>query len=248
MSNEEEEDPINPNENEKEENENENENNENQENENEEKENTNEEVLETISIPYDKLTNLEKDNFEIIEGKLSTITHYQPIIFNPETYKMEEKLKIKNEKGEIEYKQIPLENYIRWKYNQNKKIISNTKLIECSDGTHQLVIGNKFFDVTFSNMDNVRFGLNVDDNINVINQIVSKRMLISKNESDSLKMKYEQIGKSKVKLNYFFFEEKKDEEKKGNRYRRRNNIIKDKLLDKKRNRKDKEKKEKKEKK
>ena len=162
---------------------------------------------------------------------------------------MEEKLKIKNEKGEIEYKQIPLENYIRWKYNQNKKIISNTKLIECSDGTHQLVIGNKFFDVTFSNMDNVRFGLNVDDNINVINQIVSKRMLISKNESDSPKMKHEQIGKSKVKLNYFFFEEKKDEEKKGTRYRRRNNIIKETLLlEKKRNRKDKEKKEKKEKK
>ena len=244
MSNEEEEDPLNQNENEKEE-------NENEENEKEEKEdlNLNEEVLETIAIPYDKLTNLDKDQFEIIEGKLSTITHFQPIIYNPETYKTEEKLKIKNEKGEIEYKQIPLENYIRWKYNQNKKIISNTKLIECSDGTHQLVIGNKFFDVTFSNMDNVRFGLNVDDNLNVINQIVSKRMLISKNESDSPKMKHEQIGKSKVKLNYFFFEEKKDEEKKGTRYRRRNNIIKETLLlEKKRNRKDKEKKEKKEKK
>ena len=243
MSNEEEENPINENKNE--ENVEENENEENEENK-KENSNINEEVLETISIPYDKLINLEKDNFEIIEGKLSTITHYQPIIFNPETYKMEEKLKIKNEKGEIEYKQIPLENYIRWKYNQNKKIISNTKLIECSDGTHQLVIGNKFFDVTFSNMDNVRFGLNVDDNINVINQIVSKRMLISKNESDSPKMKHEQIGKSKVKLNYFFFEEKKDEEKKGTRYRRRNNIIKETLLlEKKRNRKDKEKKEKK---
>ena len=232
MSNEEEENPINENKNE--ENVEENENEENEENK-KENSNINEEVLETISIPYDKLINLEKDNFE-------TITHYQPIIFNPETYKMEEKLKIKNEKGEIEYKQIPLENYIRWKYNQNKKIISNTKLIECSDGTHQLVIGNKFFDVTFSNMDNVRFGLNVDDNINVINQI-------SKNESDSPKMKHEQIGKSKVKLNYFFFEEKKDEEKKGTRYRRRNNIIKETLLlEKKRNRKDKEKKEKKEKK
>ena len=246
MSNEEEENPINENKNE--ENVEENENEENEENK-KENSNINEEVLETISIPYDKLINLEKDNFEIIEGKLSTITHYQPIIFNPETYKMEEKLKIKNEKGEIEYKQIPLENYIRWKYNQNKKIISNTKLIECSDGTHQLVIGNKFFDVTFSNMDNVRFGLNVDDNLNVINQIVSKRMLISKNESDSPKMKHEQIGKSKVKLNYFFFEEKKDEEKKGTRYRRRNNIIKESsLLEKKKNKKDKEKKEKKEKK
>ena len=246
MSNEEEENPINENKNE--ENVEENENEENEENK-KENSNINEEVLETISIPYDKLINLEKDNFEIIEGKLSTITHYQPIIFNPETYKMEEKLKIKNEKGEIEYKQIPLENYIRWKYNQNKKIISNTKLIECSDGTHQLVIGNKFFDVTFTNMNNVRFGLKVDDNLSVINQIVSKRMLISKNESDSPKMKHEQIGKSKVKLNYFFFEEKKDEEKKGTRYRRRNNIIKETLLlEKKRNRKDKEKKEKKEKK
>ena len=246
MSNEEEENPINENKNE--ENVEENENEENEENK-KENSNINEEVLETISIPYDKLINLEKDNFEIIEGKLSTITHYQPIIFNPETYKMEEKLKIKNEKGEIEYKQIPLENYIRWKYNQNKKIISNTKLIECSDGTHQLVIGNKFFDVTFSNMDNVRFGLNVDDNLNVINQIVSKRMLISKNESDSPKMKHEQIGKSKVKVSYSYFEEKKDEEKKGTRYRRRNNIIKETLLlEKKRNRKNKEKKEKKEKK
>ena len=242
MSNEEEENPINENKNE--ENVEENENEENEENK-KENSNINEEVLETISIPYDKLINLEKDNFEIIEGKLSTITHFQPIIYNPETYKTEEKLKIKNEKGEIEYKQIPLENYIRWKYNQNKNIISNAKLIECSDGTHQLVIGNKFFDVTFTNMNNVRFGLKVDDNLSVINQIVSKRMLISKNESDSLKMKYEQIGKSKVKVSYSYFEEKKDEEKKGNRYRRRNNIIKDKLLDKKRNRNEKEKKEKK---
>ena len=65
MSNEEEEDPLNQNENEKEE-------NENEENEKEEKEdlNLNEEVLETIAIPYDKLTNLDKDQFEIIEGKL----------------------------------------------------------------------------------------------------------------------------------------------------------------------------------
>ena len=235
MSNEEEENPINENKNE--ENVEENENEENEENK-KENSNINEEVLETISIPYDKLINLEKDNFEIIEGKLSTITHYQPIIFNPETYKMEEKLKIKNEKGEIEYKQIQLENYIRWKYNQNKNIISNAKLIECSDGTHQLVIGNKFFDVTFTNMNNVRFGLKVDDNLSVINQIVSKRMLISKNESDSPKMKHEQIGKSKVKLNYFFFEEKK-----GYRHSRKRNVNKDNMLDKKRKRNEKQKKE-----
>ena len=240
MSNEEEENPINENKNE--ENVEENENEENEENK-KENSNINEEVLETISIPYDKLINLEKDNFEIIEGKLSTITHYQPIIFNPETYKMEEKLKIKNEKGEIEYKQIQLENYIRWKYNQNKNIISNAKLIECSDGTHQLVIGNKFFDVTFTNMNNVRFGLKVDDNLSVINQIVSKRMLISKNESDSLKMKYEQIGKSKVKVSYSYFEEKKNEEKKGYRYSRRRNVNKDNMLDKKRKRNEKQKKD-----
>ncbi len=217
----------------------------NQINEKEEEEENKIENEEIIPISYDKLTNLNSEDYEVIEGKLSTITHFQPLIYNPETYKLEEKLKIKNEKGETEYKQIPLENYIRWKYNQNKNIISNAKLIECSDGTHQLVIGNKFFDVTFTNMNNVRFGLKVDDNLSVINQIVSKRMLISKNESDSLKMKYEQIGKSKVKVSYSYFEEKKDEEKKGNRYRRRNNIIKDKLLDKKRNRNEKEKKEKK---
>ena len=94
-------------------------------------------------------------------------------------------------------------------------------------------------------MNNVRFGLKINDNLSVINQNVSKRMLISKNESDSLKMKYEQIGKSKVKVSYSYFEEKKEDDRKGNKYRRRNPIFKEKMLDKKRNRNEKDKKDKK---
>ena len=100
----------------------------NQINEKEEEEENKIENEEIIPITYDKLTNLNSEDYEIIEGKLSTITHFQPLIYNPETYKLEEKIKIKNEKGETEYKQIPLENYIRWKYNQNKNTFLNYRI------------------------------------------------------------------------------------------------------------------------
>ena len=213
----------------------------NQINEKEEEEENKIENEEIIPITYDKLTNLNSEDYEIIEGKLSTITHFQPLIYNPETYKLEEKLKIKNEKGETEYKQIPLENYIRWKYNQNNNLISNAKLIEWSDGTFQLVIGDKFFDVSFTKMNNVRYGIKINDNISLINQSVTKRMLISKNENDTLKMNYDNVGKSKVKVSYSYFEEKKNEEKKGYRYSRRRNVNKDNMLDKKRKRNEKQK-------
>ena len=215
----------------------------NQINEKEEEEENKIENEEIIPITYDKLTNLNSEDYEIIEGKLSTITHFQPLIYNPETYKLEEKLKIKNEKGETEYKQIPLENYIRWKYNQNNNLISNAKLIEWSDGTFQLVIGDKFFDVSFTKMNNVRYGIKINDNISLINQSVTKRMLISKNENDTLKMNYDNVGKSKVKVSYSYFKEKKNEEKKGYRYSRRRNVNKDNMLDKKRKRNEKQKKE-----
>ena len=85
-------------------------------------------------------------------------------------------------------------------------------------------------------MNNVRYGIKINDNISLINQSVTKRMLISKNENDTLKMNYDNVGKSKVKVSYSYFEEKKNEEKKGYRYSRKRNVNKDNMLDKKRKR------------
>jgi len=132
----------------------ENNNNNNSENNNNENENNNNEEEEEyknydiLPFDYSKLENFANKNVEIIEGKLSNITHLQEKEFNINTYINEPKLKIKNEKDEEEIKLIPLQNYIRWKYDkEKKKPISNTKLIEWSDGSYQLVVGDKFFDI-----------------------------------------------------------------------------------------------------
>ena len=124
---------INNNDNEEENNnekDNNNEEDNNLEDNNEEKEEENKEKsnFETLKVDYNKLISLP-DNIEIFEGKFSLLTHFQEKCFDPNTYVKENKIKIKNEKDEIEYKYIPLENYIRWKYNNNKKIISNAKMV-----------------------------------------------------------------------------------------------------------------------
>lgn len=195
---------------------------------NEEKEPEEDEI---IQIDHDRLKiDLDEDT-EIYEAKLNVITTLQQKIFNPETYQPEESIKTTNEQGNTQYKAIPLENYIRWKYvedeNNDKTMVSNAKLIELSDGSHQLVIGNKFIDVNFSNMENVRYAIDVGNNINIIGKKVSKRMLLSTDIFQGLK-RQQSDHTSKIQLSYSFYDKtifKKEEY--GSKYSRRRNINKE---------------------
>ena len=50
--------------------------------------------------------------------------------------------------------------YLNEKSNStNNKMISNTKIVEWSDGTMQLLIGNEYFDINLSNIDNSRYAI-----------------------------------------------------------------------------------------
>src|SRR5689334_15534620 len=107
-----------------------------------------------------------------------------------------------NEKGQEEYKNIPLQSYIRWKYTDNtntveikekelnkllgikskRQIISNAKLVEWSDGTIQLVIGDQYYDVKLSDLKNIHFGLITSNDQIIVNKPISKRMIVTHSE------------------------------------------------------------------
>ena len=76
--------------------------------------------------------------------------------------------------------------------NGKKIIKSNAKIIELSDGSYQLVIGDQFIDIVFSNMDNVRYAIDAGNNINIVGKNITKRMLLSKDQFQGInKMKDE---------------------------------------------------------
>jgi len=198
-----------------------------EEDDNNEEDNNEESNFDTLKVDYNKLIDLPKD-IEIFEGKFSLLTHFQEKCFDPNTYVKENKIKIKNEKDEIEYKYIPLENYIRWKYNKNKKIISNAKLVEWNDGTFSVIIGEKYFDVDFSDMNSVRFGIKIDEETAIINQNINKRMLLQIDENQENETVYDEGDKSKVKVSYSYYNKNvfnKNDFEKG--YKKKNKFTKE---------------------
>ena len=192
---------------------------------------------EQIEMKYNLMNNFK--NYEVFETKLSLLTRVQNKAYDKDTYKPEEKIIVKNEKDQEELKEIPLQNYIRWRNIPNNKneiesekinkeidqykkfgyrridksnsIQSNCKLVEWSDGTYHLIVGEDFYDVNISNINNLRLGIyDSEKEITLINQPVEKRMLIKLNEYNSLK-KSENLAESiendrKVKLAYSYFD------------------------------------------
>ena len=45
---------------------------------------------------------------------------------------------------------------IRWKYNQKDQIVSNAKLIEWSDGTYNVQIGNELYDLVLGDINEMK--------------------------------------------------------------------------------------------
>ena len=80
-------------------------------------------TMDSIDIEYDKLKAVPP-KVEVLEGKLSILTYFQKVAYNPETYKPEDKFRTKNANDEVEIKSIPLSTFIRWKLNSEKKPVS----------------------------------------------------------------------------------------------------------------------------
>ena len=165
---------------------------------------------EDINIDYDKIEALylNKDQYsfpkdiEVFEGKLGLISYLQENIYNKSQYKIEPKPSIINENGENENKPIPLERFIRFKLD-DKKLKSNAKLVEWSDGTMSLFIGKKYFDISTQQLYNSRIGVKIDDELSLVGLNIPKRMTASLTEEDAIKVKkYTEDVTSKVKISY----------------------------------------------
>ena len=181
---------------------------------------------EDINIDYDKIEALylNKDQYsfpkdiEVFEGKLGLISYLQENIFNKSQYKIEPKPSIINENGENENKPIPLERFIRFKLD-DKKLKSNAKLVEWSDGTMSLFIGKKYFDISTQQLYNSRIGVKIDDELSLVGLNIPKRMTASLTEEDAIKVKkYTEEVTSKVRIS-FTIEGDKNEYLKGNKSR-----------------------------
>ena len=166
---------------------------------------------EDINIDYDKIEALylnKKEykfprDIEIFEGKLGLISYLQESIFNPKTYTLEPKPKIINESGEEESKSIPLEHFIRFKLEENRKLKSNAKLVEWSDGTMSLFIGKKYFNISTQKLMNCRIGVKINDDLNLVGLNIPNRMVASLTEEDAINTKkYKEDETSKVKITY----------------------------------------------
>ena len=164
-----------------------------------------------LNIDYDKIEALYLNKkeyrfpreIEIFEGKLGLISYLAEPIYNPKTYTPEPKPQIINEKGEVEKKAIPLERFIRFKLDDNKKLKSNSKLVEWSDGTMSLFIGKKYYNITTQKLMNYRIGVKINDEMSLVGLNIPNRMTASLTEEDAINSRrYKEDDTNKVKITY----------------------------------------------
>jgi hypothetical protein len=175
-----------------------------------------------LNLPFDTLYDFK--GYEIYETKFNNMSMLGLNKYDSKTYTHDEKIAIKNDKGDEEIKNIPPQSYIRWKYSNGSdehskekeldsqlglsndyKILSNSKIVEWSDGSYQLVIGDEYFDIKFSEIDNIRFGVSSNDNENIIvNDKVQKRMILTPSEHRGDRVKHTEDS-TKVKLAYNYY-------------------------------------------
>ena len=143
--------------------------------------------------------------------KLLNIVKIQNKPFDESTYHPEKPIKYMNEHGKEVIKSFNLLNVIRWRYANkeakepytetetvkklrdsigytarypDKKIETNTKIVEWSDGTSSLVVGDEYFDMIHSKSNNTHVYLKSDDLLvhkhKVENKVIIKPSNISK--------------------------------------------------------------------
>ena len=148
-------------------------------------------------IPRDATAPLDGDCFEM---KMPNIVKIQPKPFDPDNYQPENSIKYMSDHGKEKYKSFNLLNVIRWRYTDKTEepfietdsvkdlresvgykarypdleIESNTKIVEWSDGTHSLIVGDEYFDMGFSKATNTHVYLKTDDLMIHKNQIDRK--------------------------------------------------------------------------
>ena len=201
-----------------------------------------EEKDEELYITYDNLFNFNK--YDIIENKFNSLTRCQTKAFDATTYEKEKPLIVKNDRGQDTEKNILHKNYIRWRYskdditstadspdeaetlgikNRSKKSIeTNAKIVEWSDGTFQLAVGDTYFDILISDATNTSLGiLDIESDAVIMGKPIVKKMILKVNEdletdAEFLETNSSSLNSNKVKLSHAFYDATlyiKDEDK-----------------------------------
>ncbi len=162
--------------------------------------------IKEVTIPYNKLYNFK--DYDVFEGKFGNIARIQFSCFNPDEYEPENPIILTDEKGHKVEKVFPYDKFIRWKYStdnnkhnlnedetekellelfnlenqQDKEIQSNARIIEWSDGSHQLLIGNEFFDINVNKVSNTRLAINCENEHSLmLGDSIRNKMIIKRN-------------------------------------------------------------------
>jgi hypothetical protein len=125
-----------------------------------------------------------------------------------------EKLNDINNEKDINNKEKEIDNYLNLVEKSNNpsniKMISNTKIIEWSDGTMQLIIGNEYFDINKSTIENSRYALydRENDLFNVKNQVKKRFIIVPSDMSSDIDSRFKSTAESstKTKLTYSYFD------------------------------------------
>ena len=207
--------------------------------------------LKEINISYNKLYNFS--DYDVYEGKFGNQARIQFTNFDYDTYKPEEPIILTDEKGNLIEKLFSYNSFIRWSYEENnlnikengenidntekdildlfnikelenKNIISNSRIVEWSDGSYQLLIGSDYYDININNASGIRYGINSDKNhCLLVGKNVNKKMIVKKstyNENNKIRREsytYEDIkqfktldeNKNKVKTFSSYFNKNK---------------------------------------
>jgi len=131
--------------------------------------------------------------------------------FSNNTNKTSHLEKTNNDKNNIEANDYELDDYLNLvKTAQNYKMQTNSKIVEWSDGTMQMIIGSNYFDINPSAMDNCRFAIyDKANDLYVVKNPVKKRFILmaselTKNIDDRYKGSNE--NSTKTKLAYSFYD------------------------------------------
>lgn len=180
--------------------------------------------LREVGVPYNKLYDF--GDYDVYEGKLGNLVSIQPKEFN-ESYEPEKSNKLVDEKGKEIEKSFAFDNFIRWKYaestkvfnkekdevaaklnnlynistSNSKTIISNSKIIEWSDGSFQLLIGSNYFDIIVNESANTRLTVELKDEeqAHLIQDKIRKKMIVRQSLNNDHKRR-ESISHEDLKL------------------------------------------------
>eukprot|EP00347_Sterkiella_histriomuscorum_P000899 403374095 len=118
---------------------------------------------------------------DLVELKLPSCLRIQSVAYDPSSYQVEDPIVYTNDKGIVQEKVCAVEDIIRWRYvedednqsqfgkditipqldkkleidqSDHRRIESNAKFVQWSDGTYSLAIGDEFFEINMENLTN----------------------------------------------------------------------------------------------